>query len=118
MRGKTCQECTKIYVYSYPDDEWISLNEKPDKDECFSPIEELSDNYEERSVYHLDNQWIFISFWGEEEKNYLIDLVGKSIYLPIGKWEESKRNELTSYKILCSKRRENHFGFDEIDKLI
>jgi hypothetical protein len=21
MRGKTCQECTKIYVYSYPDDE-------------------------------------------------------------------------------------------------
>lgn len=105
LEKEMCKECMKIYSFYYPGDEWISFKESPNKGECFSLIEEVSDDYEEMSVHHLEKQWILISFWGEEEKDHLIDLIGKSIYLPVSKWEESKRDMLIHYKILCSNRK-------------
>lgn len=116
LQGNMCKDCRKIYSYYYPDDEWISFSEKPNENECFSLIKEMSE-FGEMSVHHLDNEWIFFNFWEREDESYLIDLIGKLIYLPISEWEESKRDCLLSYKILCSKRK-NHFGIDEIDKFI
>ncbi|KLL05039.1 MAG: hypothetical protein MRERV_6c007 [Mycoplasmataceae bacterium RV_VA103A] len=113
LKKEMCQECKKIYVYSYPDDELVSFDENPNKNEYFSLIEEIDYDYKEMSVCHLNSQWIFINFWGEEEKDYLIDLIGTTIYLPISKWEKCKRDDSTSYKILCSNRK-IHLDFSQL----
>lgn len=112
LRKEKCWGCKMIYVYTY--DESLSLNENLDR--CFSRDDERSDK--EGEVYYLD-EYIFVDFSlrDEREECYLINLISGLIYLPVDEWKKSKGDELLFYRQLCSKRT-NHFGIEEIDKLI
>lgn len=106
LQSDTCKECRKIYEHALF--KKVSLSEDLEEDKNFSPILGIG-REGEVMMHHLDDQWIYIRFFDKEQGDYLIDLIGREIYLPVSKWKISKRNEFLSYRILCPERRKKHF---------